>query len=366
MRAAVLREPGSPLTVEDIDLAVPQRREVQVRVEAAGVCHSDLHYMTGDLQGRLPAVLGHEGVGIVEGVGPGVTRVAPGDRVVMTWRPRCGECEFCTSGRPALCVLGRVQGTTGGLPDGTTRLSAGGETVHHLMGVSCFAERCVVSDRSVVVIPKDVSAEVAAIVGCAVVTGVGAVLNVMSTATAEPVVVIGAGGVGLSTVMGLTLVGAAPIVVVDTVDARLRLARELGATHTVDATTDDLTAVLDEVAPGGARWAVDAVGAPATMEQAFASLSTAGTLVAVGLGRVGAGFTVPVNALVQQERRVVGSLYGSSNPVVQIPQILDLHQRGLLPLDRLVGRRFALDEVNEAYSALTAGATGRSVIVPGA
>jgi Zn-dependent alcohol dehydrogenase len=365
MRAAVLRKTGSPLAIEEIDLAAPNRGEVMIRVEAAGVCHSDLHYMVGDLQGRLPAVLGHEGVGVIEEVGPGVTRVAPGDRVVMTWRPRCGDCEFCTSGHPTLCVLGRVQGRTGGLPDGTSRLSTGDETIHHLMGISCFAERCVVSDRSVVAIPKDVPVEVAAIVGCAVVTGVGAVLNLMSGATADPVVVIGAGGVGLSTVLGLNMIGATPIVVVDTVEDRLRLARELGATHTVDATSDDLTAVLAEVAPSGARWAVDAVGAPATMEQAFAALGTAGTLIAVGLGRADAGFTVPVNALVQQERRVLGSLYGSSNPVVQLPQILNLYQEGRLPLDRLVGRRFALDEVNEAYASLTSGATGRAIIVLG-
>lgn len=365
MRAAVLRETGSPLTIEDIDLAPPRRGEVRVRVEAAGVCHSDLHYMTGDLKGRLPAVLGHEGVGVIEEIGPGVTRVTPGDRVVMTWRPRCGECEFCTSGRPTLCVLGRVQGKTGGLPDGTSRLSAGDETVHHLMGVSCFAEQCVVSDRSVVTIAKDVPSDAAAIVGCAVVTGVGAVLNLMPDATADPVVVIGAGGVGLSTVMGLNLIGATPIVVVDTVDARLRLARELGATHTVDATTDDLTAVLAEVAPNGARWAVDAVGAPSTIERAFATLGTAGTLVAVGLGHADAGFTVPVNALVQQERRVLGSLYGSSNPAVQLPQIIELYQQGRLPLDLLVGQRFGLEQVNDAYASLSSGATGRAIIAPG-
>ncbi|GAA3558087.1 zinc-dependent alcohol dehydrogenase family protein [Microlunatus spumicola] len=364
MRAVVLRRPGQPLEVEDVTLAEPGDDEVRVRVEAAGVCHSDLHYVTGDLRGKLPAVIGHEGVGVVERVGRSVTRVAPGDRVVFTWRPRCGDCEFCSSGRPALCVVGRVQGTTGGLPDGTSRLSQGGETVHHLMGVSCFAEACVVSARSLVKIPDDVPAQVAAIVGCAVVTGVGAVLNLMRESTGQPVVVVGAGGVGLSAVLGLQLVSAGRVVVVDTVAARLELAAELGATDVVDASAVDAAAELARMFPGGARWAVDAVGAAGTLELALGSLGPTGTLVALGLGHVDTTFRVPVNLLVQQERRILGSLYGSSNPLVQVPLILDLYRRGRLPLDRLVGRTFGLSEVNEAYAALTGGAVGRATLDP--
>ncbi|GAA1365530.1 zinc-dependent alcohol dehydrogenase family protein [Arthrobacter rhombi] len=362
MKAAILRRAGDPLSLEEVQLAEPKAGEVRVRVEAAGVCHSDLHYMNGDLHAHLPAVLGHEGVGIIDAVGASVTRVNPGDRVVMTWRPRCGECEFCTSGRPGLCVLGAVQGSTGGLPDGSSRISQDGKTVHHLMGVSCFAEACVVSERSVVKIPADVPANVAAIAGCAVITGVGSVLNHMSGSTGQSVLVVGAGGVGLSAIMGLNLVGAGPIIVADTVEARLDLALELGATHAVNVSQQDLSDVLDDVAPGGVKWALDAVGSSTTMEQAFGSLGTGGTLVAVGLGRVEETFAVPINLLVQRERRVVGSLYGSSNPPVQLPQILELYRSGKLPLERLVGRVYALDEVNEAYRDLVRSAVGRSVI----
>jgi Zn-dependent alcohol dehydrogenase len=364
MRAAVLFEVGMPLRIEDLRLDAPRYREVEVRIEAAGVCHSDQHYMNGDLRAPLPAVLGHEGVGIVERVGEGVTRVAPGDRVVLTWRPRCGDCQFCTSGRPALCVLGSVHGSTGGLSDGTTRLTLDGQKVHHLMGVSCFAEACVVSERSVIKISPEIPPEVAAIAGCAVVTGVGAVLNLMKGAAGEGVVVIGSGGVGLSAVMGLDLIGAHPIIAVDTVDERLALARVAGATHTVNPTTEDLGSRTGEICPDGVRWAMDAVGVPETLASAISCVGPSGTAVAVGLGRVGATVAVPINELVQKEKRVIGSLYGSSNTPVQVPKILDLYRSGRLPLERLVGDRFGLGEVNKAYEALSAGAAGRSIIMP--
>lgn len=362
MKAAILHRPGNPLSVEDVQLAQPKASEVRVKVEAAGVCHSDLHYMNGDLSTHLPTVLGHEGVGVVQDVGSSVTRVVPGDRVVMTWRPRCGECDFCTSGRPGLCVMGAVQGSTGGLPDGTSRLTQDGQTVHHLMGVSCFAEACVVSERSVVRIPFDVPANIAAIVGCAVVTGVGSVLNHMSGSTGQSVLVIGAGGVGLSAIMALNLVGAGPIIVADTVKARLDRALELGATHVVNVSQQDLSDVLSEIAPKGVKWALDAVGSSATMEQAFRSLDTSGTLVAVGLSNGEEAFAVPINLLVQRERRVIGSLYGSSNPPVLLPQILELYRSGKLPLERLVGETYTIGEVNEAYRDLKHSAVGRAVI----
>lgn len=365
MRAAVLREPGAPLEMATVHLDDPHRGEIRVRVEAAGVCHSDLHYMTGDLRAKLPAVLGHEGVGVVTETGDGVTRVAPGDRVVFTWRPRCGECLFCVTGRPHLCVVGKVLGTTGGLADGTSRLSDNAGTVHHLMGVSCFAEECVVSAQSVVPIAHDVPTEIAAIAGCAVVTGVGTALNVMRDATAQPVVVIGAGGIGLSAVMGLNVIGAEPIVVIDTVAARLERAREVGASVTVHAVGEDVAEAVADVVPDGAAWALDAVGTPATMEQAFGYLAPTGTLVAVGLGNADAHFSIPINALVQQERRVRGSLYGSANPSVDLPRVLALYAADRLPLDTLIGSRYPLTRVNQAYADLASGSVGRAILVPG-
>ena len=311
MRAAVLREPGLPLEIEDVELDAPRAGELTVRVEAAGVCHSDLHYMVGDITCRLPVVLGHEGAGIVEAPGPRTSGgIAIGARVAFMWRPHCGRCVACISGNPVLCASGRVQATTGGLLDGTTRLHLGGETLQHFLGVSCLAERVVISERAVVPVPDGVPAEIAAITGCAVVTGVSAVLNVVQRAAGRGIVVFGVGGVGLSSVMGARLVGADPIVAVDVDEDRLALARRLGATHTANA------------------------GSPDAVE------------------------------LVQGQKRIVGSLYGSANPLIDLPRIFGLYLSGRLPLDDLIGERFPFEAVNEAYAKLTMGGVGRSVVVP--
>src|SRR4051794_38042667 len=220
MRAAVLHEIGSPLAIEDLAPEGPRAGEGRVRVEAAGVCHSDYPYMTGDLGCPLPVVVGHEGCGVVEEVGASVAGVAPGDRVALLWRPRCGRCRYCLAGQPVMCELGRVQAVTGGLPDdGTTRLRLDGREVHHLMGVSCFAERVVVSEKSVVKVPDAIPSPVAAITGCAVITGVGAVLNVVGACAGRALLIIGAGGVGVSAVMGARLAGAEPIIVADVDEA---------------------------------------------------------------------------------------------------------------------------------------------------
>ncbi|WP_062347456.1 alcohol dehydrogenase catalytic domain-containing protein [Herbidospora yilanensis] len=364
MRAALLERVGAPLVVRDLDLAPPGPEEVLVRVEAAGVCHSDRHYLAGDLTCPLPVVPGHEGSGVIEAVGPGVTRFRPGDRVCLMWRPRCGQCRNCLVGRPALCEAAGVMAGSGGLLDGTTRLGADGEKVHHLLGVSCFAEYCVVSERAVVPVPDGVPPEIAAIAGCAVITGVGAVLNAIGECAGDGVVIFGAGGVGLSAVLGAVLAGANPIVVVDVVADRLETAERLGATHVVDASAADVADALHDIRPGGAEWAIEAIGRPGTLETAFEVLRPGGTLVAVGLGKVGQTFDVPVNLLVQREKRVVGSLYGSANPLVDLPKIFELYLAGRLPLDLLIGRRYRLDQINEAFADLTGGAVGRGVIVP--
>jgi Zn-dependent alcohol dehydrogenase len=365
MRAAVLRETGRPLTVEDVELDPPQAGEVLVRIEAAGVCHSDLHYMTGDLAARLPLVIGHEGAGIVEAVGPGAgTRVSVGDRVALLWRPRCGECDACVAGDPVLCRFGRVLAQTNGLMDGTTRLSAGGERIHHLMGVSCFAERVVVSETSVVPVPDGVPPEVAAISACAVITGVGAVLNAVDSPAGTPLAVLGAGGVGLAAVMGAALVGASPLIAVDIDPAKLKLARRFGATHTIDGSREDPVARILEITGDGVPWLIDAVGSPSTLQQGITCLRPGGTLVAIGLNRADATFAVPINELVQRQKRIVGALYGASNPRLDLRRIFTLYLAGLLPLDELIGARRPLDEVNEAYDDLRSGATGRMILVP--
>jgi Zn-dependent alcohol dehydrogenase len=365
MRAAVLHEPGAPLRVEELELEAPRPGEVRVRVEAAGVCHSDLHYMTGDLQCPLPVVVGHEGAGIVEEVGAGVRSVAPGDRVGLLWRPRCGVCEFCLSGRPVLCRLGRVQATTGGLPDdGTTRLRLEGREVHHLMGVSCFAEEVVVSEKSVVAVPEGVPPRIAAIAGCAVITGVGTVLNVVGECAGRSLLVLGAGGVGLSAVMGGRLAGADPIIAVDLDPAKLERARDLGATHVVHAGEEDVLEAVLAVEPDGVEWAIEAVGRAETIAQSVMCLRPGGTTVAVGIARVGATVELPINELVQRQKRVIGSLYGSSTPQLDLPRLYRLYLSGRLPLDELLGEERPLAEVNEAYAALAAGAVGRGVLIP--
>jgi S-(hydroxymethyl)glutathione dehydrogenase/alcohol dehydrogenase len=311
---------------------------------------------------RLPAVLGHEGAGVVEQVGADVTRFAPGDDVVMMWRPRCGHCEYCATGRPALCASSRRQVQSGGLLDGTTRLSAGGERVHHLLGVSCFAEYAVVNQESLVHIPAGTPPEIAAITGCAVITGVGAVLNVAGSAAGQACLVVGAGGVGLSAVMGAQLVGAYPIVVADIDSSKLEFARSMGATHVVNSAEVPLDEAVNEIAPGGVSWAFEAVGTSATVRAAMASLRPGGTTVAIGLGSTGTVVDVALNDLVQRDKRLVGSLYGSSNTIVQIPRLLGLYAAGRLPLDKLLGQRYDLEHINEAYSALSQGALGRAVI----
>ncbi|WP_432843181.1 zinc-binding dehydrogenase [Dactylosporangium sp. CA-092794] len=364
---AVSSVAGAKLVVEELELAGPGPAEVLVRIEAAGVCHSDYHYLRGDLPTRRPVVPGHEGAGVVEAVGERVSVVRPGDHVCLMWRPRCGRCEFCLTGRPELCQSGAVNGATGGLLDGTTRLRRpGGEPVHHLLGVSCFAQYAVVAEQAVVPIPPDVPPEIAAITGCAVITGVGAMLNVAGSCAGQGVTIFGMGGVGLAAVMGAVLCGAHPIIAVDVVPERLDAAARLGATHLVDARTQDVATAVAAARPGGVEWAVEAIGRPATLAQAFDVLRPGGTLVAVGLAASGETLQIPVNLLVQREKRIVGSLYGSANPLVDVPRLLALHRAGRLPIDALVGARYPLTAINEAFADLVAGGVGRGIVLPGA
>jgi Zn-dependent alcohol dehydrogenase len=367
MKAAVCSGVNGGMAVEDLTLADPGLTEVLVRIDAAGVCHSDYHYLNGDLICPTPFVPGHEGAGVVAAVGEQVGAVRPGDSVCLMWRPRCGRCRFCLSGRPELCQSGAIHATSGGLQDGTTRLSrADGERVHHLMGVSCFAEYAVVSERAVIPIPADVPPEVAAIAGCAVITGVGTVLNAIGACAGQGLAVFGAGGVGLSVVMGAVLAGAYPIIAVDVVAERLDAASRFGATQVIDAGREDVAGALAGIQPGGLDWTVEAIGRPETLRQAFDALCPGGTLAAIGLGRADQEVHLPINPLVQRERRILGSLYGSSNPLLEVPMLLDLYRAGRLPIDQLVGKRYPLAAVNDAFADLVGGAVGRGIVLPGA
>lgn len=366
MKAAVLYEVGKPLRVEDVDLDGPRDGEVLVRIGAAGVCHSDYHFMKGDLPIGLPCVLGHEGAGVVEEVGRGVASVRPGDHVVLLFRPNCGHCEFCSQGRPALCwMAGRLR-DTGRLLDGTSRLRSGGVEIKHFLGVSCFAERTVVPEQGVVPIPEDVPMEVAALVGCAVMTGVGAVMNTARVTPGAAVLVVGAGGVGLNCVMGAALVGAHPIVVADLVDAKLETAMDFGATHVVNAGTRELVEAVRELTNGeGVDYSFEAIGSPPAMTQAFRSLRRGGVATAVGIAPAGSQLAIDAGELVYQEKTLKGSYYGSTRPQADMPRLLQLYRAGKLPVDRLISRRYPLEQVNEAYDALLAGEVARSVLIPG-
>lgn len=364
MKAMVMHETNAPLVLEDLELDPPGPGELLLRIEAAGLCHSDLHYLFGDFPAKTPIVLGHEGVGTVEAVGDGVTTFAPGDRAVLLWRPRCGTCEYCLSGRPALCPLGRLHAAENVLWRGGTRLHKDGVRYHHLMGDSCFAERAVVSQESVVKIDADVPSEVAAIAGCAVITGMGAVINRMPGLTGKSIAIIGAGGVGLAAVLAAQLVGARQIIVSDLVDARLAKATEVGATHTINSGEVDFASTVQQITGGGAHYALEAIGNQATIRAGFDALRPGGTEVVIGLGHVTDTFTLPINQLVQGEKRVVGSLYGSSNTPLQLPEILRLYQDGRLPLEKLLGRSYPLAEANEAIEYLRTGAVGRVTLIP--
>jgi S-(hydroxymethyl)glutathione dehydrogenase/alcohol dehydrogenase len=366
VRAAVLDDVGQRLRVEELELGEPGPDEVRVRMVAAGVCHSDLHVINGDLPVPLPAVLGHEGAGVVEEVGDGVRRVKPGDHVVLSWIPGCGSCYYCRIGRSELCEEAFRLQVAGTLPGGALRWrGSDGRAVHHFLEVSCFAEVTVVPERGVIPIRADVPLDRAALVGCAVTTGYGAVVHTAQVPPGSSVAVLGAGGVGLNVIQAAALSGAWPIIAVDRIPAKLDLARRFGATHTVDASrTDDLIgAVVDLTEGRGADFAFEVIGRPETMAAAYGLTRKGGTVVVVGVAAPHEDVCLNAFSLPSQSKVLTGSWYGRSNPEVDIPHILDLYLAGRLKLDELVSRRFPLEAVNEAFDALRAGSVARSILL---
>jgi NDMA-dependent alcohol dehydrogenase len=364
VRAAVLRAVNEPLVLEDLELAAPGAGEVGVRLAASGVCHSDWNVVSGATPNPLPVVLGHEGAGVVEALGEGVTTVSEGDHVVLSWLPSCGRCFYCTQGRPILCEWSTPAMLAGTLPDGTSRLTAdGGEQVFHYSFLSTFAERCVVPEASCVPIRKDAPLEVAALVGCAVMTGVGAAINRARVEPGSSVAVFGAGGVGLSAVLGSRLAGARTIVAVDPLPFKRGLAQELGATHAVDPANGNVAEAIRGLTDGrGADYAFDTAGAPGLVATAYDAVRPGGTVVAVGIPPADAEARLPGPRLPREEKIVTGSLYGSCRPNLDMPLVLDLYMAGRLDLDRLVTRRYALEEINEAFAAMNAGEVARGVV----
>lgn len=362
-KAAILHEVGQRLDLREVEVLPPLAGEVLIRMAAGGVCHSDLHVMTGHLPAPLPAILGHEGSGIVAEVGAGVTTVKPGDHVIPLWRLSCGECEYCTGGRPALCPQGTEIRMTGRLSDGTSRFRLDGKEIKHFAGVSSFAEYSVVPEKAVLKIPEDLPLPKAALLGCAVITGVGAAINAARVRPGSSVAVFGTGGVGLNVVQGAAMAGAEKIIAVDLLESKLDYARKFGATHTVNASTGDPVAQIRTLTGGrGVDYAFEVIGFPTTMRQAYDALAKRGMAVIVGITPTSAEVSVPSLSLVYEERTLAGSLYGSARPKVDIPKLIDLYRAGKLKLDELLTRTYPFEQINEAYRALERGEVARSVV----
>ena len=364
VRAAVLAEVGAELEVVELDLAPPRAEEVRVRLRASGVCHSDWNAIDGTAPTRCPAVLGHEGAGIVEAVGPGVERIGVGDHIALSWAPWCGGCDECLRDLPWLCSTAWPAMGTGGLMDGSTRLSRDGEPVYHYSFLSTFAEACVVPERCCVRIADDVPFEIAGLVGCAVTTGVGAVWRTAGVRPGDRVAVIGCGGVGLSALMAAVAVGAEPVVAVDTVAAKLDTARDLGATSGVvwAGTAEETAASIRAVSNGGVDYAIEATGRPEAMLAAVLSTRPRGAAVLIGIPREDAVVSLPALTIPRMERRVLGSIYGSSKPERDFHATLDLWRAGRLPLERLVSHRLSLADVGRGFELMQDGSALRVVL----
>jgi alcohol dehydrogenase len=371
VRGALLREMGlpapyaesRPLEIAELTLDPPGPGELLIRVGAAGLCHSDLSVIDGSRPRVMPMVLGHEAAGEVVEVGADVSRFAPGDHVVLAFLPTCGTCACCTSDRAWLCETGGAANAAGSLLSGERRLhDASGATLHHHLGVSGFADHVVVSERSAVGIPDDLPYEIAALFGCAVLTGVGAALNAAQVAAGDSVAVFGLGGVGLAALLGAKVAGAGQIVAVDVVADKLALARELGATDVVTAGPDAVEEIR-ALTGGGPQRVIETVGNADVLAQAYAATRRGGTTVTVGLPHPDRMLTIPAVSLVTEEKTLRGSYLGSCDPSRDIPRFVALYRDGKLPVDRLLTHRIALDEVNEGFDRLARGEAVRQAIV---
>jgi S-(hydroxymethyl)glutathione dehydrogenase/alcohol dehydrogenase len=364
MRAAVLHELEQPLQIEDVDIDAPGPEEVLIRTASSGLCHSDLGLMDGDMPGfsDLPMVLGHESAGTVEAVGSNVTYVKPGDRVMTHVNEFCGGCDWCLSGRSHMCH----HGATGKSfvkrgPEEPSRLTLGGERIGALADIGGFAEQILIHQNALAKLDDDIPFEIAAILGCGVTTGFGAVLNTAQVRPGATAAVLGCGGVGLAAIQGCRVAGAVQIIAVDMVPERLELARKLGATHTVNVSeVDDPVAAVQELSGGGVEYSFDTAGGRTTTAQAFSMILPGGTCTAVG---VILGYTLEIpGALLQMERKLQGCIMGSSNFRVDLPRWFELYRQDRLQLDDFVSSHIALDEINEGFDQMRRGEGARSVI----
>jgi alcohol dehydrogenase len=371
VKAAILTAHGAvrpygetkPLKVQEVDLAPPGHGEVMIEVKAAGLCHSDLSTINGDRLRPIPMVLGHEAAGIVRQLGEGVTDLAVGDHVVLVFVPSCGHCLPCMEGRPALCEPGAAANTEGTLLSGARRLSDHGHAIHHHLGVSAFAEFAVVSRRSIVKIDRDLPFDEAALFGCAVLTGVGAVVNTAKIGAGVKIAVLGLGGVGLNALIGAAAAGAAEIVAIDLSEEKLALALSLGATAAVNAKDADVITQVRDLTHGGVDFAFEMAGSVQALETAYRITRRGGTTVTAGLPNPNSRWELQAVNMVAEERTIKGSYIGSAVPARDIPRYIDLYRKGKLPIDRLMGERLTLDRINEGFDRLASGSATREIIV---
>jgi S-(hydroxymethyl)glutathione dehydrogenase/alcohol dehydrogenase len=356
-RAAVLYGINQPLQMEEIDVDEPQTGEVLIRTSASGVCHSDLHFMEGKWQYPMPAVLGHESAGVVEKVGEGVANVKVGDRVVVAFVQSCGICDRCITGRPNLCQDTNSQQRMG-------RIKLNGNPLVQFAGMSAFAEYQLVSAKACVHVPDDVPMEVAALVGCSVMTGVGAATNTVKLQVGQTVAVVGAGGVGLNVIQGAKLAGASRIIAVDLLENKLAAAREFGATDVVDASSGNAVEQVQEMTGGGVDYAFEAIGLMKTAVDCWSMVKRGGQAVIVGMLPLNDNLTLP-NAGVGflGEKGIIGSFYGSTRQTYDMPWLMELYRQKRLKIDELISKRWKLEQINEAYDSLKAGEVNRSVLV---
>ena len=360
MKAAVLYENFQPLVVENLELEGPKDHEVLIKLTASGVCHSDLHYIKGDREHPMPVVLGHEGAGVVEETGSGVSYVQTGDHVVLSFVPTCGQCNYCVRGRQNLCDA-RYQ-LRGKMLDGTTRLRSGSQEIHHFNGLSTFGEYAVVPEDSLVKIREDAPLDRVALIGCGVPTGVGAVINTAKVKPGSSVVVLGAGGVGWNVVQGAVIAGAESIIAVDIYGNKLENALQFGATHMVDASGEDVIERVREITRGDmADYAFEVIGSTAAINQALATTKRGGTTVVVGVTPAGAELTIDPDFL-HLDRVLMGCTYGSCYPRADMPMLIDMYMARRLKLDELISATLKLEDINSACEALDQGEVARTII----
>jgi S-(hydroxymethyl)glutathione dehydrogenase/alcohol dehydrogenase len=358
MKAAVFHGPYQPLTIEEVQIDKPGKREVLVKTAASGVCHSDLHFVEGLWMFPPPAVLGHEAAGIVEEVGEGVTDFAPGDHVISCLSVFCGHCEQCLTGHPNRCTNPETRRA----PGEPTRLSQDGKPINQFLNVSSYAEKMLVHENAIVKIRDDVPLDVVALIGCGVLTGVGAALRTAQVEPGSTVAVFGTGGVGLAAIQGARIAGARRIIAVDVIESKLGFAREMGATDSVDASAGDPVQKIKEMTGGGVDYSFEAVGMKLTAEQSFACLNSGGTATVIGMVPMAEKVELPAMLLLS-ERKMQGSIMGSNRFRVDIPRYIDFYTQGRLHLDEMVSRKIPLEDVNDAFRAMKAGEVARQVIV---